>query len=112
MNLRRVVSWGAALPYAVVWISLNSPASEAVISNGIPTCLGFADGGAGFGFSPSTNLLLTTLGFLSNDQTSSPALVRLWDNSGAVHFLQGTERDTNGNWDFWAGPFVGGGPNN
>ena len=135
---------GTGLSLLVAWLSVVawdfSCANDAVVSNGVPNCLGFVVGGAGFAFSPNTNMLVTTLGYLDNDQTSLPAQVQLWDSFGTVlasalvtsnspitenlclyqpipaiplsagqtYFIQGLNSDTNGNWNFWGGPIIGG----
>jgi hypothetical protein len=142
MNVRSAIGTGLSLTIAFFCVNAwhSCSANDAVVSNGVPNCLGFVVGGAGFAFSPNTNMLVTTLGYLDNDQASLPAQVQLWDSFGTVltsavvtsnspitenfylyepiapvpitagqtYFLQGLNRDTNGNWNFWGGPIIGG----
>ena len=44
--------------------------------------VGYAWGGAGFEFSPTTSLSVTALGYIGNDVYNAPYQVSLWDTSG------------------------------
>src|SRR5881296_396277 len=47
-----------------------------------PTIVGYANGGAGFAFSPLLNISVTSLGFGGTDLSTQPYSMTLWDSGG------------------------------
>ena len=86
MNLRSAIRTGLSFATAFFCFIAVQPccANDAILSNGVPSCGGFASGGAGFAFSPGTNILVMSLGYLDNVPNWLPAQVQLWDSSGTV----------------------------
>src|ERR1051326_2525939 len=68
----------------IVSLALKSSASEAIYSYGFTSIniVGYVNGGAGFAFSPLTDISVTSLGYNGSELAFEPCLISLLNASG------------------------------